>query len=341
MYRSDGPFVSTKESGGDSDLRTRICASVLGISAGDMLGGACGRRSGSTLDADTESALKEFALFGNLAESLKVSDDTLLTVEALKSIAAIGFVCREDVTNRYLAMDTRGGRQILKLRGSDYPHRYSPIDGLTNGAILRAASVSVFHGSNAMNDVLYDALKLASITHGHPNALSASLMFAAALAMALDGAESQSIRAALIELEDPICRICGGGRLVFDNFHHALEIIERHEFDKVIDSLELSIGLSVSASSSAVTGIALGLAYPDIRSVLPTLLRRIRSGWDLDSTAAVYGAVSGALRPNGQATNGIALLRDDIFFDLEPIVDCLIERRRKREELVSARMHPA
>jgi hypothetical protein len=46
-----------------------------------------------------------------------------------------------------------------------------------------------------------------------------------------------------------------------------------------------------------VTGICLGLTGLPVHHILPRLLRR-RTRGDLDSTAAIYGALAGAFQPH-------------------------------------------
>lgn len=72
--------------------------------------------------------------------------------------------------------------------------------------------------------------------------------------------------------------------------------------DEYIDYLEDTSGTAATARSSAVTGLALGLTGLPTKQILPVLLRR-RTRGDLDSTAAIYGALAGTFHPDSLPTS--------------------------------------
>jgi hypothetical protein len=138
------------------------------------------------------------------------------------------------------------------------------------------------------------------LTHGHPNALAASIVLGTAVALPVDGAPAYTIAKRLLQLATPIRRICGGGDLIFDN---------------------------LSPASSVVTGLVLALTHPDLPACLHCLLRRRRSRWDLDSTAAVYAALAGALRPGGVPRDLTVQVEGDMQCDFRRVIGRVLHRQ--------------
>jgi len=310
-------------------MASRAVASLAGLAIGDLLGGLCGREGEATLSASARDALAELAEGRRVVSANRacVSDDTILTLATLESISVMGSVCRADIETRFRRLDTRGGRQIELLKAS-VCDPYVATTGLTNGATLRAVPIAFFHGAQFIGDLLYDILKIGSLTHGHPNAIAASMMVGTIVAFAVDGKEASEIIERITDLSASIRRICGGGDLVFDNLAHALDALKGRMLAAGADALEAGLGQSVSASSSVVTGLALGLVHTDFPTALPSLLSRRRHGWDLDSTAAVYGAVAGALNPTAVPGDLVDQVEADTTCDFRMTVDRLFLHRQ-------------
>ena len=318
------------------DLGDHIFSSLSGLVIGDLLGGLCERNGACDLPKVAGDALAELSEGGLVTSAAhgQVSDDTILMLATLHSIGRMGFVCRTELEARFRRIDTRGGHQIHKLRASS-PRCFVATTGATNGAVLRAAAIGYLYEPDMMGDLLHDVLKIGSLTHGHPNALVASMLVGAAVALAIDGQEKSTIGQHLVDLATPITRLCHGGELIFDNLSYALHAVSGRDHASAIDALEQGIGLSVSAASSVVTGLTIALAYPDARTTLPCLLARHRGGWDLDSTAAVYGVVAGALHPVSGLDDLMAEVGKDMQCDLRAAVNAVLRQRN----LVADRIH--
>jgi hypothetical protein len=99
-----------------------------------------------------------------------------------------------------------------------------------------------------------------------------------------------------------VIRIVSGGEEVCAAVHQHVSAADKFDTPaQYIDYLEDTSGTAVTARSSAVTGLCLGLTGLPAEQILPLLLRRRTLG-DLDSTAAIYGALAGAFQPDSMPT---------------------------------------
>ncbi len=298
----------------NSEIARRIAGSLGGVACGDYLGKMARRRSADSFDQDFNKTLRAIRGKGDLAGLTvepTVTDDTVLTLAVLRSVTECGLVSRTDIERRFREIDPKGGRQIYNLKASRTPFVLAS-DGLTNGCVVRSNAIAYFYGTPSLGDLIFDVVKVAFLTHGHPNALAAAALCAACTAYALDGFSETDIREIVPSLFTSIQRICGGGSVVFDSFLYALAQVRDRSCEDLTDHLERAIGLAVSAGSSVVTGLCVALAGFDL-SHLECLISRRRAGWDLDSTAAVFGGLAGALYPSSVPRSLVSVLRLAIF----------------------------
>lgn len=283
-----------------AEVARRIEASVGALALGDAVGKVVNKRSAGQLEADTDDLLARLA---NEAEPPAdtvftgcVTDDTVLLLALSDCVLADGRVRRDSYERALRAVNPRGGRQIYKLRG-DTSELYVAGDGNTNGCVPRCAAVAYTTPTTAPGDLCYDALKVVTLTHGGAEATVAALMFAVVLGRALDGDKPREVREWLPAMHAPLVRLAGGGEAVCDLVRTGAAHADRIESPAYyVDVLEGSVGMAMAARSSAVAAICLGLSGFPFPAVMAALMRR-QAHWDLDSTAAIYGALAGAFQP--------------------------------------------
>ncbi|WP_405889739.1 HAD-IA family hydrolase [Streptomyces sp. NBC_00133] len=299
--------MASRRSG--EDVLRRIRGSLTGLALGDAMGKVIDKRTAAQLDAETHALLDAFAE-GDPPPGLfrgRITDDTVLTLAFAKAITATGTVSRAALEDELRAVNPNGGRQIYKLKAAAGP-LYVAEDGNTNGCVPRSATLGYLYGPEEVGDLAYDVLKTVTLTHAHPDAAMAALVFAIVVCHAVAGNSPHdalpTIRSALPHL----IRLVGGGHAVAETI---MEYAARLEHDAsasaCADQLEQTLGMGVVARSSAVSGIVLGLSGLPPRQLLPHLFRR-RSPGDLDSVAAIYGALIGAFYPETVPTAWAAVI---------------------------------
>lgn len=278
----------------------RILGSLGGLALGDAVGKLIDKRPADRLDPTTQHMLDRVGVHADPPESFagRVTDDTVLTLALIDVLLSGPREIRTRYEARLREIDPRGGKQIHKLKASRSPLHVAD-DGATNGCVPRSAALAYAYTPAHLGDLCYDVVKVATLTHGHPEALTAALLLAVSIACAVAEQPPEQVRETLTGMGSTLERIAGGGREVHQTLHRCLA--DSHRFatlEHYVDHLETTVGMAVQAGSSSVTGISLALTASSFHAVLPVLLRRREEGWDLDSTAAIYGALAGAFRPD-------------------------------------------
>jgi ADP-ribosylglycohydrolase/beta-phosphoglucomutase-like phosphatase (HAD superfamily) len=284
-----------------TDVAGRIAGSLGALALGDAIGKVVNKRSAGQLEADTGDLLDRLARAADPPPASVftgcVTDDTVLLLALIDCVLADGRVRRDSYERALRAVNPRGGRQIYKLR-ADASDLHVAQDGNTNGCVPRCAAVAYTNPTSALGDLCYDVLKVVTLTHGGAEAVVAALLFGVVLARALDGEPVRSVREWLPDLHAPLARMAGGGEVVCDLVRSGAAQADR--VDSVahyVDVLEGSVGMAMAARSSVVAAICLGLSGFPFPAAMATLMRR-QAHWDLDSTAAIYGALAGAFQPD-------------------------------------------
>ncbi|WP_367435196.1 HAD-IA family hydrolase [Streptomyces celluloflavus] len=283
---------------GGEDVLRRIRASLTGLALGDALGKVIDKRATAHLDPETHALLDALADGGPPPDLFRgrITDDTVLTLAFARAITATGTVSRAALEDELRAVNPNGGRQIYKLKAAAGPVHVAE-DGDTNGCVPRSATLGYLYGPDEVGDLSYDVLKTATLTHAHPDAVMAALVFAIAVSHAVTSDSPRdalhTIRTALPHL----VRLAGGGRTVAEAVvEHTARCKGSTSASALADHLEQAVGMGVKARSSSVAGIVLGMSGLVPQDLLPHLFRRQTQG-DLDSVAAVYGALAGAFHP--------------------------------------------
>lgn len=319
--------------GGDApggDAARRVAASLGALALGDAIGKVVNKRSVNQFEPDTADLLTRLESGADPPPDTVftgcVTDDTVLLLALVDCVLADGRVRRDGYERALRAVNPRGGRQIYRLR-ADASELFVAPDGNTNGCVPRCAAVAYTTPSTRLGDLSYDALKVATLTHGGPEALVAALLFAVITAAAVDGEPVRSIRERLPGLYAPLTRLAGGGGDICDLIQSNMDRLDRVDSPEIYaDLLEGAVGMAMAARSSAVSAICLGLSGFPLPRTLAVLMRR-QAHWDLDSTAAIYAGLAGALQPDEVPAAWIARVEAHSGRDFGQLAGALIALR--------------
>ncbi|WP_431936232.1 ADP-ribosylglycohydrolase family protein [Micromonospora sp. RP3T] len=314
-----------------TDTGARVSASLGALALGDALGKMVNKRSLHQLEPDTVNALSLLETGGEPPADCVftgcVTDDTVLLLALVDSVVDDGRVSRDAYERVLRSLNPRGGRQIYQLK-SDASDLFVALDGNTNGCVPRCAAVAYTTPSTNLGDLCYDALKVATLTHGGHEALFTALLFAVIAAAAVDGEPVQSVRERLPGLYRPLTRLAGGGADVADLVQGSLDRLDRIDSPHVyLDVLEGAVGMAMAARSSVVSAICLGLSGFSFPVTLAALMRR-QAHWDLDSTAAVYAGLAGAFQPSEVPALWVGRIERHSGRDFGKLAASLVEMRR-------------
>lgn len=281
------------------DAERRLLGSMAGLALGDALGKLLDKRPPSSHDRETRQVCTAWTERDHDAPEVlggRVTDDTIQSLAVAAVLASGRPAVRTHVEGTLRRMNPHGGRQVYKLKAAASPAWAA--DGTTNGSVPRSSALGWGHTTASWGDLVFDAVKVSTLTHAGSNAVGAAVLQSLLVSGAVDGRHGQpladAVRAMLPAIgaawpgadryvacwHDEAARWWGrpadAAELVFD-------LVERH-------------GLTVEADSSAL--VAQVLAVTDLApyEVFEALLRT-PTGGDLDSTMAIYGAVSGAVDP--------------------------------------------
>lgn len=301
---ADSKIAPRRRTHGGLERADRVWGSLAGLALGDAVGKLVGYRTKDQLDTETQRVLDAVSA-GQEPPGVftgRVTDDTVLTLALADTIIATGRISRDAFQVCLKSINPQGGWQVFKLKASTDSLTLAH-DGDTNGCVPRSAVLAYLHTPDTLGDLAYDVLKIATLTHADPSALATAVLFAAALTHAVDGYSPQKTFAEMESLYPSVIRIASGGEDICAALHR--HVTASRQFDRpaeYVDYLEDTAGTDTMARSSAVTGLCLGLAGLSVDQILPPLMRRRKLG-DLDSTAAIYGALAGAFHPNSIPTS--------------------------------------
>lgn len=318
--------------GDDARTADRIRGSIAGLAVGDATGKLIDKRPEHQLEAETVAMLDALAAGGDPPAVFggRITDDTVLALALAATIIATGTVSREAFEAKLRIINPHGGRQVYKLKAAAGP-LYVAADGATNGCVPRSAAVGFIYQPHELGDICYDTLKTVTLTHANPDAVMAALAFTMLISHAVAGDSPEDALAALRPVVSALGRIAGGGTEVGNAIvEHSAAVRRFARLAKYVDYLEDTVGMAVAARSSAVAGICLGLSGHPFRQVLPVLLRR-RARWDLDSVAAIYGALAGAFEPDAVPGAWAAATERFTASSFSQIAEDLRKVRRQRQ----------
>lgn len=320
-----------RQHGDDPDCLRRMCGSLAALAVGDALGKLIDKRPLHELEADTLGVLDAFAASDAppAVFSGRATDDTVLTLAMASAIITAGWVSRDVLERRLRLINPCGGRQVYKLKATAEP-LYVASDGDTNGCVPRSAIIGYLYRPEQLGDLTYDVLKTATLTHSQPDAVMAALVLAVAVSHALAGHGPDETLRRLTTLETGLTGVAGGGQSVIHAILlHADQATRFPAPSRYIDYVESTVGMSAAARSSAVAGLCLGLTGLEPQRVIPALLRR-KGRWDLDSVAAIYGALAGAFAPETIPVSWTARVEAHVGESFATIADGIHSIRQRR-----------
>jgi poly(ADP-ribose) glycohydrolase ARH3 len=286
-----------------SGLAERFCGCVLGQAVGDAMGAPFETMPGDAIYYGFGSARKIMA--APPVDRLVYTDDTQMMIGVAETLIERG---RIDESRLMQSFSSRfdplrgygpGTQEILEhaLTGGDWKKLSATIypgGSFGNGAAMRVAPIGLFF-SDDLDRVEAEAESSAVVTHGHPIGIDGACLLALAVALVVreDAFNGRSFYEILLS------------RARTEEFRDALSIASRLTLE---DSVAV-LGNSLEAHRSVVTSIACFACQPE--SYVTAVGRAIGLGGDVDTLAAMTGALSGAhLGPSAIPSHLIALLED-------------------------------
>ena len=279
----------------------QCAAALIGCAVGDALGAWIEGWSRAAIAEQTD-LLSHYRPFRQYPAG-QYTDDTQLTIATAKSLVRKGAVDGEDIANEIAQLWRNetiiGAGPVAKravsrfLEGVDWREAAATDDLPFNGAAMRISPLGLWHARDNY-DALREGVRIASIvTHGHPAGIDAAVVIAKAVALAARGgpvapgpfltelgscAETEPLKSVLPKLEQ---------WLQFDETM-ALQAIVDATQQKPVEGF----GINVMAASTTLGALYCFLKSPHDYSA--TIERALRIGGDVDTIAAIAGAISGA-----------------------------------------------
>jgi len=221
-------------------------------------------------------------------DKLEYTDDTQMMIGVAETLIQHGQIEQAELMRRFIEnFDVNraygaGAHQIIEhaARGGDWRSLSNSIFGggsFGNGAAMRVAPIGLrFHDD--LDRVEYEATRSAVLTHTHAIAIDGARLFAIAVAMLVRG-QPFDAKTWLIDLARRAAT------------HEFLDAIEQAAALNQ-DSFAGSLGTSVESHRSVPTALACFAGSP--HSYTDAVGRAIGLGGDVDTIAAMTGALSGA-----------------------------------------------
>ena len=280
----------------------RFAGALIGCAVGDALGAPIegqSRERIAVLDGLTDG----YRPYGRHPLG-QYTDDTQLTVATARSIVACGRVDGADIGREFVKLWESGeiigrgpvaDRAVKRLmQGVAWEDAAAPDDLPLNGAAMRIAPVGLWNCDD--EDRLAEDVTVASIvTHRHPLAVDAALAIATvvahvATADAIDAPRLLKVAAGAVETSSP--EFAAHIRQLVD----WLEWSEDAALEAIADTAPRpkSSGFGIPAMAEPT---ALAALYAFLKSpcdFVASVGRALRIGGDVDTIAAIVGAISGA-----------------------------------------------
>jgi poly(ADP-ribose) glycohydrolase ARH3 len=279
---------------------------LLGLAVGDALGAAW---EGMTSDLIFEMGPADKIVEHATGREIFYTDDTQMTISVVQTLIERGAIDKHHLARKFAENYHpdrgygQGARQIINAigAGEDWEALAASIfngkGSLGNGAAMRVAPLGLYFAPD-LNRVAEQAALSASPTHTHEIGVDSARLMAVAAALAAQSVGKPFDRQAfLTEL-----RSFAQTEEFQWQLGHALELEPHHSLR--------SFGCSLEAHRSVVTSIMCFANAPD--SYTETISRAIGQGDDVDTLAAMAGALSGArLGLGGIPSHLIAFLEDN------------------------------
>lgn len=279
---------------------------ILGLAVGDALGAPW---EGLPADMILDMGPAERIIEHSSGDVIYYTDDTQMMIGVVQTLIELGSIDKVTLAGRFAENYHpdrgygQGARRIISAIGSgeDWETLAATLfDGegsLGNGAAMRVAPLGLCWPENL--EMVAEQARLSALpTHRHETGIDGARVLAVAAALAARSADMPFDRASFLG--------------------HLLGVAETEEFQwQLGHALQLepfqslaAFGNSLEANRSVVTSIMCFVDAPD--SYAETIRRAIGQGGDVDTLAAMAGALSGArLGMDGIPTNLLSCLEDD------------------------------
>lgn len=288
---------------------------------GTLIGCAVGDALGAPLEGKTREAI---ALIDGLTDAFRpyrsypagqYTDDTQQTLAIAKSIIAVAQVDGAAIAREFVQLwesgEIVGAGPVAKraverlMAGVSWMDAALPEDLSYNGAAMRVSPIGLWNFDRPKR-IAPDARISSLVTHRHPSAIAGAIAVATAVAYVLNHTEIQ----AADFLKTVSASIIGEDAEFSKNIYElqswlaleetaALEQIASISENGVFSLPKNGYGISVFVVPTVLMSLYAFLKSP--QNYIATIERAIRAGGDVDSTAAIAGAISGA-------HNGIAAI---------------------------------
>jgi len=337
--------------------RARALSALQGLALGDALGMPTQSMSRERIVAD-HGTLRGLVAAGphqQIAAGMpagSVTDDTEQAVLLARLLIDGRGTVRPSVFAAELlawerTMESRGSldllgpstRAALQRLQDGMPPEEAGRFGATNGAAMRITPVGIAVPVEPLSGFVDAVVSVSALTHNTGIGIASAAAVGAAVSAGVDGAETpEALDVAVAAAREGARRghwVAGGdiaARLEWA-IPYLLGLAPREQDDALSDV----IGTSVAAQESVVAALALVAvtvagsepAHPDPDAAWDTLCRAAALGGDTDTIAAMAGAVLGATGAASWPRTALETVRRVNALDLEPLVDGLLELRRR------------
>ena len=280
----------------------RVTGCVLGLALGDALG------------APYEGGMLErglWSVIGKAKGNRRWTDDTQMTLDVVESLLENGCIDQDDLALRFAKSYHwsrgygPGAAKILKKirRGQHWRSASVSVfaDGsFGNGGAMRAPVLGLYFADEDEATIGQAARACAEVTHAHPLAKEGAVLIAVAAALARQNRETGDILNRLAVL--PVSAKFATRLETARSWLEATETVSPQ-------AVARQLGNGIAAIDSCVTAIYLGLGYRN-DPFTQMLHFAVRVGGDVDTVAAMAGAIWGAI-------NGVNALPRESLEQLE------------------------
>lgn len=279
----------------------QFAGALLGCAVGDALGAWIEGRSRTAI-AELDNLVSHYRPFREYPAG-QFTDDTQLTVATAKSMVRKHGVDGADIAqeiaqlwrdNTIIGAGPVAKRAINKIiEGVDWQEAADPGDLPFNGAAMRISPLGLWYAGES-NSAMREGVRIASlVTHGHPVGIDAAVVTARAVAQAAGtkhietrpfledlaiSAETEPLQTSLIQLAD------------------WMALSESEALAAIVDATQEQrmegFGINVMAVPTILAALYCFLMTPD--DYIATIDCALRVGGDVDTVAAIAGAISGA-----------------------------------------------
>jgi ADP-ribosylglycohydrolase len=247
----------------------------------------------------------------------QITDDTQLTREMVLSINEVGIFSPEHFAQRLLKL-FQGGKSIGSGRstraavenlaqGIPWHRAGSPPEFAGNGSAMRAGPIGLLHWKSSDEVFLEDAIDQSLITHTNPLSSAGSVAISGAVRLLLRQKDPQTS-----QWWDELARLVSEVDKNFGQHIQTIWDLRDHDWGKIIEIIEAptwNSGRKWEGVSPYVVTSVLWALFSFLQSpgdFWETICTAIWPGGDVDTTAAMAGALSGTY-------NGIGAIPQEVL----------------------------